>query len=412
MKGFNQIITIWKKELRDTIRDRRTLMSSIVLPLVLMPLLIIGIGKFTVYQIQKSQEQVVKIAFVNESIAPELADAIQKQDKTEVVKIEGDLSEAVKNDKIDAGIIIPTDFQTSLDKQTPIQIKVIRNSTSSKSTTALSRITAGLVVYNNEVLQSRFSKQKINPTVLASVTAVPEDVATEKERGGFGLGFILPLFIVMWSIIGGQYTAIDASAGEKERKTLEALILTPVRRLNIVFGKFLAVSTVALLSVVISLVSLYIGLKFSGSSIYNQASQTAAAGTNSESLNIVFSLEPKAIIILLAASLFLVFMFSAILLSISIFAKSYKEAQSYIGPAYLIVILPTVFVNTLPGLKPALWFFALPVMNAILLYKEVLMGTYDWNHILVTVGSLVVYSLVAIFLAAKIYSKEGILFRD
>jgi len=387
-------------------------MSSIVLPLVLMPLLIIGIGKFTVYQIQKSQEQVVKIAFVNESIAPELADAIQKQDKTEVVKIEGDLSEAVKNDKIDAGIIIPTDFQTSLDKQTPIQIKVIRNSTSSKSTTALSRITAGLVVYNNEVLQSRFSKQKINPTVLASVTAVPEDVATEKERGGFGLGFILPLFIVMWSIIGGQYTAIDASAGEKERKTLEALILTPVRRLNIVFGKFLAVSTVALLSVVISLVSLYIGLKFSGSSIYNQASQTAAAGTNSESLNIVFSLEPKAIIILLAASLFLVFMFSAILLSISIFAKSYKEAQSYIGPAYLIVILPTVFVNTLPGLKPALWFFALPVMNAILLYKEVLMGTYDWNHILVTVGSLVVYSLVAIFLAAKIYSKEGILFRD
>lgn len=387
-------------------------MSSIILPLVLMPLLIIGIGKFTLYEIQKSQEQVVKIAFVNETEAPELVNAIKKQDKVEVVKIEGDLFEVVKNDKIDAGIIIPADFQTSLEKQSPIQIKVMRDSTNNKSSTALSRIMTGLATYNNQVLQNRFANQKINPTVLASVTAMSEDVATERERGGFGLGFILPLFIVMWSIIGGQYTAIDASAGEKERKTLEALILTPVRRINIVFGKFLAVSTVALLSVVVSLVSLYIGLKMSGSSIYNQASQTAGAGTSSESLNIVFSLEPKAIIILLVASLFLVFMFSALLLSISIFAKSYKEAQSYIGPAYLVVILPTVFVNTLPGLKPALWFFALPVMNAILLFKEVLLGTYDWSHILVTIGSLVVYSLAAIFVAAKIYSKEGILFRD
>jgi len=412
MKGFNQIITIWKKELKDTIRDKRTLMSSIILPLVLMPLLIIGIGKFAVYEMQRSQEQVVKITFINETQAPELVDAIKKQDKIEIVKLEGDVKEAARNDKIDAGIIIPSDFKTSVEKQNPVQLQVLGDSTNDKANVAFSRIMAGLTAYNNQVLQTRFTEQKINPTVLASVTAVKEDVSTEKERGGFGLGFILPLFIVMWSIIGGQYTAIDASAGEKERKTLEALILTPVRRLNIVFGKFLAVSTVALLSVVISLVSLYIGLKFSGSSIYNQASQTAAAGTGSESLNIAFSLEPKAIIILLAASLFLVFMFSAILLSISIFAKSYKEAQSYIGPAYLIVILPTVFVNTLPGLKPALWFFALPVMNAILLYKEVLMGTYDWGHILVTVGSLIVYSLAAIFAAAKIYSKEGILFRD
>lgn len=412
MNGLNQIITIWKKELKDTIRDKRTLMSSIILPLVLMPLLIIGIGKFTLYEIQKSQEQMVKIAFVNEAQAPELVDAIKKQDKIEVIKIEGDLSEPVKRDKIDAGIIIPADFQTSLEKQSPIQIKVIRDSTNSKSSTALSRIVTGLGTYNNQVLQTRFTLQKINPTVLASVTAMPEDVATEKERGGFGLGFILPLFIVMWSIIGGQYTAIDASAGEKERKTLEALILTPVRRLNIVFGKFLAVSTVALLSVVISLVSLYIGLKASGPSIFSQAGQVSTTNTNSGSLNIVFSLEPKAIIILLAASLFLVFMFSALLLSISIFAKSYKEAQSYIGPAYLVVILPTVFINTLPGLKPALWFFVIPVMNAILLFKEVLMGTYDWGHILVTIGSLVVYSLAAIFIAAKIYSKEGILFRD
>lgn len=387
-------------------------MSSIILPLVLMPLLIIGIGKFTLYEIQKSQEQVVKISFVNEVEAPELVEIIKKQDKVEITKVEGEMKEAVRNDKIDAGIIIPTDFQTSLEKQNPIQIKVIRDSTNNKSNTALSRILTGLATYNNQVLQTRFAKQKINPTVLSNVSVMPEDVATEKEKGGFGLGFILPLFIVMWSIIGGQYTAIDASAGEKERKTLEALILTPVSRLNIVFGKFLAVSTVALTSVVVSLVSLYIGLTMTGADLFNQASQVSNTNASSQNFNIVFSLEPKAIIILLVTSLFLVFMFSALLLSISIFAKSYKEAQSYIGPAYLVMILPAVLVNTLPGLKPALWFFVLPVLNAILLFKEVLLGTYDWGHILVTIGSLIIYSLAAIFIASQIYRREGILFRD
>ncbi|MBU0708683.1 hypothetical protein KJ596_02940, partial [Patescibacteria group bacterium] len=107
----------------------------------------------------------------------------------------------------------------------------------------------------------------------------------------------------------------------------------------------------------------------------------------------------------------LVLTFSAVLLSLGIFARSFKEAQSYISPAYLVVILPVVFVNSLPSFKPTLWFFCLPAVNAVLLFKEILVGTYDLGHIVVTIVSLTIYMVITLFITGKIYSKETILFK-
>lgn len=216
----------------------------------------------------------------------------------------------------------------------------------------------------------------------------------------------------MWSVLGGQYTAIDASAGEKERKTLESLLLTPVKRLDIVFGKFLAVATAALTSVIVSLSSFYVALKFSGfGSIMSQSNQASSSVAVPNGL-ISFSIDPQTMILMLGVSLLLVLMFSAVILSIAIFAKSFKEAQSYIGPSYLVIILPVVIMNMVPNLKPALWLFAAPAINAVFLFKEILVGVYDFSHILVTIASLVVYSIIAIFVAGRIYSKESILFKE
>src|SRR5690606_7638915 len=111
------------------------------------------------------------------------------------------------------------------------------------------RVAAGISQYNSQLIQSRLMDQNVDPTVLIGATIEPVDVASSQEKSGFGLSFILPLFIVMWAITGGMYTAIDASAGEKERKTLEALLLTPASRLDIVLGKFLAVASVSLVSI-------------------------------------------------------------------------------------------------------------------------------------------------------------------
>jgi sodium transport system permease protein len=140
------------------------------------------------------------------------------------------------------------------------------------------------------------------------------------------------------------------------------------------------------------------------------ADMGASGGLNVIPLN--FSVDPQAAILLFAVSVFLVMMFSALILSISIYAKSFKEAESYISPAYMVVILPIVLVNSLPSFEPALWHFAIPAINAVLLFKEVLMGTYDTGHILMTFASLIVASVLAILIAAKIYSKESVLFSN
>ena len=402
-------------------------MAMVVMPMLLMPVMTIGMFKFMEYQIEKQGEKVVKVSIIEEGKAPALVEMIKDQEKIEIVELvssesptgdsdgagNGEMKKAIADGDLDLGIIIPENFQENIDNQEVANIAIIKKSTNLDSESALARISFLVANFNDQLLQERFIDQEINPKVLSKVVVVPEDMATEKETGGFILGLIIPLFIVMWSIMGGQYTAIDVSAGEKERKTLESLLLTPVKRMDIVFGKFLTVSTVALTSVIIAIGSFYVALIYSGGfGSMMQDGQSSGAEGMAESVAINFSIEPLAILLLLVVSLFLVLMFSAIILSVAIFAKSFKEAQSYIGPSYLVVILPVVLVNSMPGFEPALWFFALPAVNATLLFKEVLMGVYDSSHILLTLGSLIIYSVIAIFIATKIYSKEGILFRD
>ena len=407
------ILTIFKKELKDTIRDRRTLMAMVVMPMLLMPVMTIGMFKFMEYQMEKQGEKVVKISIIEKGEAPALIEMIENQEKIEIVETDGEIKDAVTNGDLDLGIIIPENFQENIDNQEVAGIAIIKKSTNLDSESALARISFLVANFNDQILQKRFTDQKINPEILSKVIIIPEDVATEKETGGFLLGLIIPLFIVMWAITGGQYTAIDVSAGEKERKTLESLLLTPVKRMDIVFGKFLTVSTVALTSVIVAIGSFYVALIYSGGfGSMMQDGQSSGAEGIVESAAINFSIEPQAVLLLLVVSLFLVLMFSAIILSIAIFAKSFKEAQSYIGPSYLVVILPVVLVNSMPGFEPTFWFFAIPAVNATLLFKEVLMGVYNSGHILLTLSSLIIYSVIAIFIATKIYSKEGVLFRD
>jgi len=402
------IITIWKKELKDTIRDRRTLVAMILMPMFLMPAMTIGMFKFMDKIMEDQEKQTVKIVLLGENNSPQLSEMIKSQEKLEIVSVDKDAKEAVKEEEIGAAVIIPENFQEKIEKQENASVNLIIKSTNTKSGNVANILSAVMAEFDNQVLQKRFSEQNIDPKILSKVSVLPEDVATDKETGGFVLGFLIPLFIVMWSIVGGQYTAIDVSAGEKERKTLESLLLTSVKRRDIVFGKFLAVSSVAFVSVVVAIGSFYAALMYAGGFGPMDATGSGAAGA----IPVNFSIEPQALLLLLAVSVFLILMFSAIILSISIFAKSFKEAQNYIGPSYLVVILPVVLVNSIPGFEPTLWYFAIPAVNATLLFKEVLMGTYDFGHIFLTMGSLIVYSIIAILIAVKIYSKEGVLFRD
>lgn len=396
------IFAILKKELRDTLRDRRTLVSMIIMPVLLMPLLLLGIGWFAEYQQRQDQEKVVKLGIVNQQLAPDLVEHFNAT-KIKVTPISGDAQQVVRNGTVDAAVLIPADWKQAIASNRAVNITVLYNSTRSDSSLTLDRVNAAVREFNDSLIQSRMMAQGVNMSLLDIPTPVPQDVSTSQERGGFFLGFLLPMFLIMWAITGGMYTAIDVSAGEKERKTLEALLTTPVRRIEIVLGKLFAVSATSVTAITLALVSLYIAVqRFGSMGIFGP--QAASDAVN-------LSMAPFGILVMFGAGVFLAIMFAALELSLSIFAKSYREAQSYLTPLYLIAILPIVAVNMVTDFQPNLVLFLVPAVNAVLLFKEVLLGTLDAGHITVTLASLAIYAAMATAISAKIYERESVLFR-
>jgi sodium transport system permease protein len=405
------ILTIWKKELKDTIRDRRTMVSMVVMPLLLMPALLMGVGKLAAYQTSASKERTATIMLQDRESSPFLAAFLEGQKKLKIVDVSGSPEDAVRSGRVDAAVIVPPAAAVSLQKRLQVKVTIIADSTKQSSSEASAKVATAIALFDGQVGAERLKSYGLDARLLSPLTIENQDAATAKERGGFGLGFILPMFLVIWAMVGGQYIAMDISAGEKERKTLEALLLTPTKRREIVIGKFLAVSTAAGISVLVALGSLYFAMSRLDFLTMAQTSGQSGGAALKAGQNLAFSIEPLAIAIMITIGLLLVFLFSAVQLSIAIFARSYKEAQSYIGPAYLVVTLPLVIVNIMPNLKVSTAMFLIPVINAVLVFKEALVGAYSAQHILTTIVSLFVCAALAIAGATFVYEKEKVLFR-
>jgi len=394
---MNGAFTIWKKELIDSIRDKRTLITAVLLPVVLMPVILIGTFKLQEYQVKQSLEKPVLLAINHQDAAPELVSFLKEQPHVTLVDSQNFKTD-LENGVIQTYIEVPQDFQQLFAAEQPIPIQVIQKSSKLDSQTATPKVIAFLQQFNNTIGAERLVASGVNPQMLSAVVPTPQDIATAQERGGFFLGLLLPMFVVIFALMGGMYIAIDVSAGEKERKTLEALLLSPASRLTIVVGKFLAVATTASITVMLSLFSMYAAFKF----------YPLDLGVGELALD----LSLPAIAIMLGIGIILAIMFAGLLLSVAIFAKSYKEAQNYITPFYLIAVLPIAIFAQIPGLNPSAFMFVIPGVNAVFVIKEVMVSVFNSTHILLTIGSLFVYAAIAIFVASKIYSKEGILFRD
>lgn len=394
------IITVFVKEILDSLRDRRTLFTAVLMPILLMPAIMVGSFKLQEAQVKKAQEKVITVAVSGAEYAPSLTTFLAEQENTKVEEAAADYREAIKNGTSAVAIEVPSDYEQYLLDTTPVPLTVLYKSSDVDSSTAFTRVSTLLQAYNQTVGVDRLQARGLSPSLLQAVLPVTTDVSTPEERGGFFLGLLLPMFIVLFSIIGGMYIAIDVSAGEKERKTLEALLYAPVRRIELVMGKFLAVASTASVTIILSLASLYAGFKLFPPPSFDGGGQIAV------------NLSLGSVGIMLGIGVILAIMFSGMLLSVAIFAKSYKEAQNYISPFYLLAILPISIVSTIPGFKPPLLLFLAPGMNAVFVMKEVLLGVYDTGHILITAGSLFVFAALAIVISTYIYSREGVLFRD
>jgi sodium transport system permease protein len=389
------ILTIYRKELLDTIRDRRTLLVMIVMPLLLMPALMIGMNKLTASSL-RAQSRVVVQGGGN---APQLI-ALLRSDKTLTLVSGTDATALVKDQKADVGLVIGPDFTRRLAAAQPAPLTVVSDESQASSALGAQRVQALIGTYEKTIADQRLHQRGIDPQVLDVVAIRTHNVASQQAMTGVVLSLILPMFLVIYAMMGGMYTAIDVAAGEKERNTLEALLLTPASKLEVTAGKLLAVTTTAFGTVVIAVGALAFSLQQWPLSTASEVSTVSTA-----------NLLGGTLVIMLLLSALLAVAFSALELALSIFARSFKEAQNYITPLYLVALVPVVALTALPTLRPPLGLFLVPAVNAVLVVKEALVGRVDALHVVLSAASLLVFAAAAVAVSTYVFTREQVLFK-
>src|SRR5690606_8639593 len=222
--------------------------------------------------------------------------------------------------------------------------------------------------------------------------------ATTTQRGGWALGQVIPIILVLMTITGAIYPAIDLTAGERERGTLETLMVTPVSPVQLITGKFLVVTTIGLLTAALNVASIGATMHFSG--------LTRAI---SSEMPVEFPLSVLPIIFV--ALIPFACLFSAVLIAVCSFARTFKEAQNYVMPVIIVAMIPA-FAVTLPSVRLTGAMLVMPVGNMVLLTRELFQQTHTWSQIVVVVLSTGLYAAAAVAVAARLFGQEAVLFAD
>ena len=263
----------------------------------------------------------------------------------------------------------------------------------------VSRVELVLQSYAQAIVTERLAARGVDVDLLTPIEIRGENVATPQQMGGSFIGMMLPMFIVLWALIGGMYTAIDVTAGEKERLTMEPLLMTPVGRAQVVLGKLLAVMSTSLVALILAVSSMLIAFQVS--------MPTMGAGEADMTFNV--SLQTAALILL--ASLPVVLMFGSLEIAVCLLARSFKEAQNYIVPMQFVVMLPAIAVMMLPDLAPSPVAFTIPIFNTIVVLRDLLVGTWELSTFGIMLASSLVYAAVGIGFAIWQFGREKVLFR-
>jgi len=395
---------VYRKELLDSLRDRRTLISMVVVPILLFPLMTIGFGSLAARQVRRVQQETSTVMLLGEEHAPALAAAIRKAEGFQVVPPAGDYVVRINDKKLRAAVEFAPGFEEKLKAGDgpPPTVTIYHYAGEIRSTFALRSLQNILSRYREQLVEQRLSTRGLSRATLRPFENREQNVASPEKVGGTLFGAIMPYFIIILCLTGAMYPAMDLTAGEKERGTIETILASPVRRTELVAGKFLMVLTASLSTATLSLASFAI--------TFSLPLKTMKEFTRIGRGGMPFVISAKG-----AAAVFLMVMplavlFSAGLLALSLLARSYKEAQSYVSPLMIVVILPAV-AAMLPGVELNTKLALIPILNVSLVSKEILSGNYPWGMIALIFGSSCFYAAVAFFLAVHTFQRESVLFR-
>ncbi len=395
---MNIVRVIWFKEMLDTLRDRRTLWAMILGPVLIMPAFVILPQKLLSRQMETQREAVIRVAVAGSQHAPELMEYLRSQGSFEFVDA-ADAASAVRDEQATVGVSIPAGFEAALAEERPATVVVMADQSKITSSLHTSRVEAAIQAYSQATVARRLAARGVDVSLLRPFEVEWQNLASAEQMGGSFLAIMLPMFIMIWGVVGGMYTAIDVTAGEKERLTLEPLLVTPAGRVQVVLGKLLAVTTTSLSALVLSMASMLIAFVLAPPEFGVPGSEVA------------YSVPLGTALLMLLATVPIALMFGGLEMAVCIFARSFKEAQNYIVPLQFVVILPAMAVMFAPDLAPPVLAFAIPIFGPVMVLRDLLVGSAGALEFGVMLAASVLYAGLGIALAVMIFRQEKVLFR-
>lgn len=391
--SLKPIWTIFVKETIDNLRDRRSVFSAISSSLIgplLILLMVVVVGK-TIFNEQT--EQVLEVPVIGAENAPDLIKFLE-QSNIVLIGAPANPEEAVKNGDQAMVLVIPETYQEEFRQGIPASVQLIADSSRQSTMASVERLRRAISQYDQIIANMRLMVRGISPTVISPLAIEHLDVATPQSQGLIFLN-ILPYFIVMVTFLGGMYVIIDTTAGERERGSLEPLLINPVPRWQLVIGKLLASIPFALLAILLCLVGFWVVFSVVPLEDY---------------IGIQLSISPVALMGIFLISIPMVLLASGLQMVIATFTRSFKEAQTYVSFLPLIPAIPGMALAFLP-VKASLWTMLIPTFGQQLLINQLMRAeTIAPIHLWVSTLVTLLFAGILIGIAIKLYQRERVIF--
>jgi sodium transport system permease protein len=389
------IFTVFKKEFKEITRDRKTIMNMIIIPLAVFPLIMNLVAFFTGNAVEEVATQQLNIGIVVgkhtelyddfKSMPEELGPfkLLAYRDKFEMLR-------DLKKDSIQAaGLVTPSNGKG--DTLNSFTMLCYYNGAEQGID---ERVKAYMQLIEKQAVQKRLKQLGMNEEIIKPMTTQYINMASDKEMLGKMAGGFLPYIIMSACFAGCFVPAIDLFSGEKERGTLETLLTTPILRWQILFGKMGVIILAGLISAACSLIGLYVSIQFLNSMV------------DQNIMAIVHKiLSVQFILMLFCLLLPLVIFITGIMVPLAIYAKSFKEAQSMIGPLNIVLMVPA-FVGMFPGYELNTLTACIPIVNIVLATKELIAGTLDMGLVLISFGVMSLLAVIAVLISHRQFGKE------
>lgn len=395
---MNNFLTVLRKELLDVFRDKKTLAFTIILPILIYPIMF-NIMSTTMNNSKEDANKEIRIVIEGDK-SSEIAKLLESQSNVKIQNID-EPKEALKKGDLQLILNIPDGIDELIKNQKEAKIEILIDDQSTKSTIAASIINQLIDQYSQKIVNERLVGLKVDsslikPLLVEQKSGVNEDGNVNTTAILMGM---LPAMILMVLLTPTLGLSAELGAGEKEKLTFEPLLSTSSSRNSLLWGKVATIATVLCCTLIASIISLYISIK----GFIDKMTE----GT--EVININIDVKSMALIILF--SFILILVISMMQIGVSMYARSVKEASTYLS-GLLMPIMIAVFVTMYLDIKSmSMIYYNIPFANTVCIMKEIMIGIYNIQHILIVLGWNLVYVFVAAFLVKYLFSKEEIVFR-